>query len=71
MIGINNDSNPPGLNLGQVFRMLQDAGAESDNMLRVIDEDQSEPGGYLYSASGFASLELPEVAERVPRTAGY
>lgn len=33
-------------------------------MIRVIDEDKSEPDGYLYSASMFASIELPEVAER-------
>lgn len=33
-------------------------------MLRVVDEDKSEPDGYLYPASMFAPIELPEVAER-------
>jgi hypothetical protein len=34
-------------------------------MLRVIDEDLSEPDGYLYPATMFAPIELPEIAERV------
>jgi hypothetical protein len=34
-------------------------------MLRVLDEDRSEPDGYLYPASMFAPIELPEVAKRV------
>jgi hypothetical protein len=33
-------------------------------MLRVIDEDTSEPDGYLYSSSIFAPIELPESAQR-------
>ena len=33
-------------------------------MMRVIDEDKSEAEGYLYPASMFAPIELPEVAER-------
>ncbi len=39
-------------------------------MLRVIDEDRSEPDGYLYPASMFAPIELPEAAERVLMRAG-
>jgi hypothetical protein len=34
-------------------------------MLRVLDEDKSEPDGYLYPASMFAPIELPEVARQV------
>ena len=64
VICINNDSNPASLIVGKVYRMLPDAAAETHNMLRVIDEDKSEPDGYLYPASMFASIELPEVAER-------
>jgi hypothetical protein len=65
VICINNDSNPASLILGRVYRTLPDAEAELHNMLRVIDEDKSEPDGYLYPASMFAPVELPEVAERV------
>jgi hypothetical protein len=39
-------------------------------MLRVIDEDKSEPDGYLYPKSMFAPIELPEVAEQVLTAAG-
>jgi len=64
VICINNDSNPASLILGKVYRRLPDPGAEAHNMLRVIDEDKSEPDGYLYPASMFSPIELPEVAER-------
>lgn len=64
VICINNDSNPASLIVGKVYRMLPDETAEPHKMIRVIDEDKSEPDGYLYPASMFASIELPEVAER-------
>jgi hypothetical protein len=48
VVCINNDSNPASLILGKVYRTLPDAEAESHNMLRVIDEDKSEPDGCLY-----------------------
>jgi hypothetical protein len=70
VICINNESNPASLILGKVYRRLPDAEAESHNMLRVIDEDKSEPDGYLYPWSMFAPIELPEVAERVLTAAG-
>ncbi len=70
VICINNDSNPASLILGKVYHKLPDAEAESHNMLRVIDEDTSEPDGYIYPASMFALIELPEVAEQVLMTAG-
>ena len=64
VICINNDSNPASLILGKVYRRLPDADAELHNMLRVIDEDKSEPDGYLYPASMFAPIELPKIAEQ-------
>jgi hypothetical protein len=65
LICINNDSNPASLILGKVYRRIPDEKAESRNMLRVIDEDKSEPDAYLYPSSMFAPIELPEIAERV------
>jgi hypothetical protein len=65
VICINNESNPASLILGKVYRRLPDAEAETHNMLRVIDEDTSESDGYLYPASLFAPIELPEAAQRV------
>ncbi len=69
-ICINNDSNPASLILGKVYRTLRDAEAEAHNMLRVTDEDKSEPEGYLYPASMFAPIVLPEAAERALTAAG-
>ncbi len=64
VICINNDSNPGSLIMGKVYRKLPDTEAESHNLLRVVDEDRLEPDGYLYPASMFTSVELPEAAER-------
>ena len=65
VICIDNKSNPASLILGKVYRTLPDTGARALSMLRVIDEDKSEPGGYLYPASMFAPIELPEKAQRI------
>ena len=64
VICINNGGNPASLILGKVYRRLPDTDAESHDMLRVVDEDTSEPDGYLYPASIFAPIELPESAQR-------
>ena len=64
VICIDNGGNPASLILGKVYHRLPDAAAESHDMLRVVDEDTSEPDGYLYPASIFAPIELPESAQR-------
>ncbi len=64
VICINNTTNPASLILGKVYLALPDPQAETHNMIRVIDEDISEPDGYLYDATMFAQIELPEVAAR-------
>jgi len=64
MLCINNKSNPASLILGKVYRRLPDPEAEAHHMVRIVDEDQSEPDGYLYPASMFVPIELPEAAER-------
>ncbi len=61
VIRINNESNPASLILDKVYRALPDAEAEARNLLRVVDEDKSEPDGYLYPASKFAPIELPAI----------
>ena len=70
VICIDNESNPASLILGKVYRTVADPAAEEHHMLRVLDEDKSEPEGYLYPASMFAPIELPEVAERALLAAG-
>jgi hypothetical protein len=51
VICIDNQRNPASLIVGKVYRRLPDSEAESHRMLRVIDEDRSEPDGYLYPTS--------------------
>ena len=70
VICINNESNPASLIVGKVYRTLLDAEAQAHDLLRVLDEDKSEPDGYLYSASMFAPIELPEVAKQALTAAG-
>ena len=70
VICINNNSNPASLILGKVYRTLPDTKAEALKMLRIIDEDTSEPDGYLYPAAMFAPIEIPEAARRVLTSAG-
>ncbi|RMH35296.1 MAG: hypothetical protein D6694_14810 [Gammaproteobacteria bacterium] len=65
---INNEGNPASLIVGKVYRKLPDPEAESRHMLRIIDEDMSEVDGYLYPASMFVPVELPEEAKRVLMT---
>jgi hypothetical protein len=71
VICLHNASNPASLIVGKVYRRLPDADAESHQMLRVIDEDTSEPDGYLYAASMFACVELPEEAKQVLMAVGH
>ncbi len=70
VICIDNHGNPASLIVGKVYRMLPDSEAESHNMLRVIDEDRSEADGYLYPASMFVPIDLPEIAERALMATG-
>ncbi len=70
VICINNEGNPASLVAGKVYRRLPDPEAESHNMLRIIDEDLSELDGYLYPASMFVPVELPEEAKQVLTVVG-
>lgn len=66
---INSSGNQASLIVGKVYRQLPDPEAEAHGMIRIIDEDKSESDGYLYPASLFVSIELPEAAERALATA--
>ena len=70
VICLNNESNPASLIVGKVYRKLPDADAETHGMFSIVDEDKSEPDGYLYLSSMFVPIELPEVAERALMTTG-
>ena len=70
MICINNQGNEASLVVGRVYRRLAEARAVGDRLVRVVDEDRSEPDGYLYPASMFAPVELPEETRRALTAAG-
>lgn len=64
VICIDNASNPASLIVGKVYRVLSDAEAEAHGLTRVLDEDKSESDGYLYPASMFVPVDLPELAKQ-------
>lgn len=64
VICIKNASNPASLIVGKIYRCLPDPDAERQGLLRILDEDTSEPDGYLYPAEMFVPIQLPAVAER-------
>lgn len=70
VICISEEGSRASLILGKVYRTLPDAEAEASGMLRVVDEDRTEPDGYLYPASLFVPIELPEVVKQVLRAQG-
>ena len=64
VICIDSKSNPASLILGKVYRALPDEEAEELDLIRVVDEDSTEPDGYLYPALMFAPIEVPEIAQQ-------
>ena len=70
IIRIDSRTNPASLIFGKVYRRLADAEAETHDMIRVADEDTSEPAGYLYPAPIFVPVGLPEAARRALAAAG-
>lgn len=64
VICIDNKCNPASLILGKVYPVLPDETAASHKMVRVVDEDRSESGGYLYPAANFAPIQVPKIAEK-------
>lgn len=68
VICISNQGYTASLIVGKVYRCLADPKAEAHQMLRILDEDLTEPEGYLYPASLFVALDLPERAKQALRS---
>ena len=64
VICIDDKSHLASLIVGKVYQKLPDEKSEGLDLIRVVDEDTSEPDGYLYPASMFVPIKLPLVAER-------
>lgn len=53
---INNRGNEASLEVGKLYEVVADAEAESDDMIRVIDEDGED---YMFEAKNFYPLVIP------------
>jgi hypothetical protein len=61
VVCINNAGYPASLELYKIYRVLPDEEAARDGDLRVIDESGED---YLYPASAFVRIEVPQEVER-------
>ena len=59
-ICVKNEEYPASLQLWKVYRVLPDERGGRHNMVRVVDESGED---YLFSASYFIPVELPQAAE--------
>ena len=59
-ICVQNEGYPASLELWKVYRVLPDEKGARHNMIRVIDESGED---YLFSASYFVPVELPQAVE--------
>ena len=58
---LDNAGNEASLILGKVYRILPDARAAKDDLLRVIDESGDD---YLFAKRQFALVNLPQAVKR-------
>lgn len=61
-ICVDNSQYPASLELHKIYRVLPDDEAERDGDLRIVDESGED---YLYPASYFVLVDLPQDAQRV------
>ena len=59
-ICVKNEEYPASLQLWKVYRLLPDERGARHKMVRVVDESGED---YLFSASYFVPVELPQAAE--------
>jgi hypothetical protein len=58
---LENAGNEASLILGKVYRVLPDARAAKDGLVRIIDESGED---YLFAKEQFAFVDLPHAARR-------
>ena len=57
-----NNKNEDDLTKFKVYQVLPDDSAKKDNYITIIDDSEED---YLYPASYFIVIELPEIAEKL------
>ena len=60
VVCINNENYPASLELHKIYQVIPDEDAATDGDIRVIDESGED---YLYPASYFASIEVPQLVK--------
>lgn len=60
VVCINNSDYPASLEIHKIYRVLPDSRAEKDGDIRIVDESGED---YLYPASIFVSIPVPQVVE--------
>jgi len=58
---LRNNGNEASLILGKIYRVLPDARAAKDDLIRIIDESGDD---YLFHKKQFVLLELPQTVRR-------
>ena len=58
---LENTGNEASLILGKIYRILPDARAAKDNLVRIIDESWDD---YLFDKSQFAVVDFPQAVRR-------
>ncbi len=62
VVCVDNTENEASLEFGKIYRVIPDADAETEGLLRVIDESGED---YGFAASRFYPVKLPAQLERV------
>jgi hypothetical protein len=57
---VRNEGYEESLELRKIYEVLEDLEAANDALIRVVDEDED----YLYPASWFLAIELPQDVEQ-------
>ena len=58
---LDNTGNEASLILGKVYRIVPDARAAKDDLLRIVDESGED---YLFESSQFALVDFPQAVRR-------
>ena len=61
VVCIDNSSYPASLELRKIYSCIPDSRAERDGLVRVVDESGED---YLYPASYFVPIQVPEAVEK-------
>jgi len=62
LLCVANEGYPASLEVRKIYAVVEDRGARKRGLVRVIDESGED---YLYPASLFVPIELPQAAEQL------